>query len=71
MPVTLACLDEPTVGLDVLAKERIRGFVAELNRRSGTTVVLTTHDLDDVEELCRRIVLIDHGEVASTATWRS
>ncbi|MFE4539035.1 ATP-binding cassette domain-containing protein [Streptomyces scopuliridis] len=57
-------LDEPTVGLDVVAKERIRGFVAELNRQSGTTVVLTTHDLDDVEELCDRIVLIDHGKVA-------
>ncbi|MFJ9031653.1 ATP-binding cassette domain-containing protein [Streptomyces sp. NPDC102274] len=57
-------LDEPTVGLDVVAKERIRGFVAELNRESGTTVVLTTHDLDDVEELCKRIVLIDRGKVA-------
>ncbi|MGW6775559.1 ABC transporter ATP-binding protein [Streptomyces sp. NPDC055037] len=57
-------LDEPTVGLDVVAKERIRAFVAELNRESGTTVVLTTHDLDDVEELCQRIVLIDHGKVA-------
>ncbi|MFF8982478.1 ATP-binding cassette domain-containing protein [Streptomyces globisporus] len=57
-------LDEPTVGLDVIAKERIRTFVGELNRASGTTVVLTTHDLDDVEELCDRIILIDHGRVA-------
>ncbi|MET7871673.1 ABC transporter ATP-binding protein [Streptomyces cyaneofuscatus] len=57
-------LDEPTVGLDVIAKERIRTFVGELNRTSGTTVVLTTHDLDDVEELCDRIILIDHGKVA-------
>ncbi|MDJ1638842.1 ABC transporter ATP-binding protein [Streptomyces pakalii] len=57
-------LDEPTVGLDVIAKERIRTFVGELNRASGTTVVLTTHDLDDVEELCDRIILIDHGKVA-------
>ncbi|MFD3975265.1 ATP-binding cassette domain-containing protein [Streptomyces cyaneofuscatus] len=57
-------LDEPTVGLDVIAKERIRTFVGELNRESGTTVVLTTHDLDDVEELCDRIILIDHGKVA-------
>ncbi|MBM9618178.1 ATP-binding cassette domain-containing protein [Streptomyces zhihengii] len=57
-------LDEPTVGLDVVAKERIRAFVGELNRASGTTVVLTTHDLDDVEELCDRIILIDHGKVA-------
>jgi len=56
-------LDEPTIGLDVVAKERMRTFVAELNREEGTTVILTTHDLDDVERLCRRIVLIDHGTV--------
>lgn len=56
-------LDEPTIGLDVIAKERIRAFIADLNRQAGTTVVLTTHDLDDVERLCRRIVLIDHGRV--------
>jgi ABC-2 type transport system ATP-binding protein len=56
-------LDEPTIGLDVVAKERIREFVIELNRTSGTTVILTTHDLDDVERLCDRIILIDHGRV--------
>ncbi|WP_461010750.1 ABC transporter ATP-binding protein [Streptomyces capparidis] len=56
-------LDEPTVGLDVVAKDRIRRFVAELNRTSGTTVILTTHDLDDVEQLCERIVMIDRGKV--------
>jgi ABC-2 type transport system ATP-binding protein len=56
-------LDEPTVGLDVLAKERIRGFVQELNRTNRTTVVLTTHDMSDVERLCRRVVVIDHGRV--------
>jgi ABC-2 type transport system ATP-binding protein len=54
-------LDEPTIGLDVVAKESIRTFVAEINRERGTTVILTTHDLADVERLCRRIVLIDHG----------
>ncbi|GAB2794045.1 ATP-binding cassette domain-containing protein [Amycolatopsis magusensis] len=56
-------LDEPTVGLDVVARDRIRGFIAELNRERGTTVVLTTHDLDEVERLCDRIVLIDQGRV--------
>jgi ABC-2 type transport system ATP-binding protein len=56
-------LDEPTIGLDVVAKERIREFIATLNAGEGTTVVLTTHDLDDVERLCRRIILIDDGRV--------
>ncbi len=57
-------LDEPTVGVDVLAKERIRSFVAEMNRDVGTTVVLTTHDLHDVERLCRRLILIEQGRIA-------
>jgi ABC-2 type transport system ATP-binding protein len=56
-------LDEPTVGLDVVAKERIRAFIADINHERGATVVLTTHDLADVERLCRRIILIDHGRV--------
>jgi ABC-2 type transport system ATP-binding protein len=56
-------LDEPTIGLDVVAKEAIRTFIAEVNGQFGTTVILTTHDLADVERLCRRIVLIDHGTV--------
>jgi len=54
-------LDEPTIGLDVVAKEAIREFIARLNRERGTTFILTTHDLADVERLCRRIVLIDRG----------
>jgi ABC-2 type transport system ATP-binding protein len=54
-------LDEPTIGLDVVAKEAIRTFIADINRERGTTIILTTHDLADVERLCRRIVLIDHG----------
>ena len=57
-------LDEPTVGLDVLAKERIRSFIVEMNRTRGTTVLLTTHDLKDVELLCRRIVLVEGAAVA-------
>lgn len=56
-------LDEPTIGLDVVAKERIRDFIERLNRDSDTTVILTTHDLADVERLCRRLILIDHGRV--------
>ncbi len=56
-------LDEPTVGLDVLAKERIRGFIETMNRERHTTVLLTTHDLGDVERLCRRIILIDQGKL--------
>ena len=54
-------LDEPTIGLDVVAKEAIREFIARINVERGTTIILTTHDLADVERLCRRIVLIDRG----------
>jgi len=56
-------LDEPTIGLDVVAKERIRQFLAHINRERGVTVILTTHDLQDIERLCARVVLIDHGRV--------
>lgn len=56
-------LDEPTVGLDVVAKERIRSFIEEINADRRTTVLLTTHDLGDVERLCNRLVIIDHGKV--------
>jgi len=56
-------LDEPTIGLDVVAKEAIRGFIGRVNRERGTTVILTTHDLADVERLSRRIILIDEGRV--------
>jgi len=56
-------LDEPTIGLDVVAKEAIRTFIADINRERGTTFILTTHDLADVERLCRRIVLIDRGKL--------
>jgi ABC-2 type transport system ATP-binding protein len=54
-------LDEPTIGLDVVAKESIRQFIARVNRDRGTTFILTTHDLADIEKLCERIILIDHG----------
>lgn len=57
-------LDEPTIGLDVVSKAAVREFLAEVNRESGTTILLTTHDLDDVERLCRRIMVIDRGRLA-------
>ncbi len=56
-------LDEPTIGLDALAKEAIRTFIERVNRDRGTTVILTTHDLVDVERLAKRIVLIDTGRI--------
>ncbi len=56
-------LDEPTVGLDVVTKERLRGFLSELNREDGITVLLTTHDMQDIEALCRRVVVIDQGRI--------
>jgi ABC-2 type transport system ATP-binding protein len=61
-------LDEPTIGLDLVSKEAVRRFLADLNRRRGTTVLLTTHDLADVERLCQRLVVIDHGRVIEDAT---
>jgi ABC-2 type transport system ATP-binding protein len=59
----LLFLDEPTIGLDVVAKDHIRHFLRAINQRYHTTVLLTTHDLDDIEELCRRIMIIDHGRL--------
>ena len=59
----LLFLDEPTIGLDVVAKERIRQFIQHINAERGTTVLLTTHDLADVERLCRRVMIIDHGKL--------
>ena len=59
----LLFLDEPTIGLDVVAKERIRRFIRHINRERGTTIVLTTHDLSDVERLCKRVLIIDHGHL--------
>jgi ABC-2 type transport system ATP-binding protein len=59
----LLFLDEPTIGLDVVAKDRIREFLKEINRLERTTVLLTTHDLSDIEELSRRIMIIDRGKI--------
>lgn len=56
-------LDEPTIGLDVTLKERIRGFICEMNRELGTTVILTTHDLSDIERLAHRVLILDRGRL--------
>ena len=56
-------LDEPTIGLDVVSKVRVREFLRDLNADRGTTVLLTTHDLTDIEQLCRRVMVIDHGRL--------
>jgi ABC-2 type transport system ATP-binding protein len=56
-------LDEPTIGLDVVAKEAVREFLRTARDRLGLTVILTTHDLGDIEQLCKRIIIIDHGKV--------
>ena len=56
-------LDEPTIGLDILVKENIRKFIKDINKEKNTTVILTTHDLKDIEEVCDRIILIDKGTI--------
>ncbi len=55
-------LDEPTIGLDVVVKDNIRKAISKINQEEGTTVILTTHDLEDISSLCKRIVMIDHGK---------
>ena len=55
-------LDEPTIGLDVVVKDNIRKAIAEINKNEKTTIILTTHDLSDIELLCKRIVMIDKGK---------
>ena len=59
----LLFLDEPTIGLDIVAKRQIREFILRLNRDYGTTVILTSHDMKDIEEICGRIILIDKGVI--------
>ncbi|WP_040949576.1 ABC transporter ATP-binding protein [Gorillibacterium massiliense] len=61
-------LDEPTIGLDVTAKNRIRGFLQTLNQDFGKTILLTTHDMDDIERLCSRVMVIQNGELSFDGT---
>lgn len=60
---SLLFLDEPTIGLDVLVKENIRQFLREINQRYATTILLTTHDISDIEALCSRVVMLDEGKI--------
>ncbi|POM22978.1 Daunorubicin/doxorubicin resistance ATP-binding protein DrrA [Actinomadura rubteroloni] len=60
----LLVLDEPTIGLDVVSKATVRAFLERLNTERGTTILLTTHDLGDIERLCRRVMIVDHGRLA-------
>lgn len=64
----LLVLDEPTIGLDVLSKERLRGFLVEERAAHGTSLLLTTHDMDDVQRLTERILVVDHGQMAYDGT---
>jgi ABC-2 type transport system ATP-binding protein len=56
-------LDEPTIGLDVSVKSKIRNFIKEMNQQEQSTVILTTHDMQDIEEICKRIIIIDEGKI--------
>jgi len=56
-------LDEPTIGLDILAKEQIQHFLLQLNKREEVTIILTTHNVDDIEKLCERVIFIDNGSI--------
>ncbi len=56
-------LDEPTIGLDVVSQQRVREFLRRVNRERGTTILLTSHYMDDIQELCPRVLVIDHGQL--------
>ncbi|MBI4015886.1 MAG: ATP-binding cassette domain-containing protein [Candidatus Aenigmarchaeota archaeon] len=58
----LVFLDEPTIGLDLIAKENVRDFLIKINRENKTTIILTTHDMGDIEELCDRVAIVDIGK---------
>ena len=59
----IVLLDEPSIGLDVIAKDRMRDFIKEQNKKHKTTFIVTTHDMGDIEKLCKRIIIIDKGTI--------
>lgn len=61
-------LDEPTIGIDILAKERIRNFIRHINGEKHTTIILTTHDISDLEALCQKMIVINHGRIIFDGT---
>jgi len=67
----LLFLDEPTIGLDVLVKLKIRDFLKEINEKYNTTILLTTHDLSDIEALCERVIMLDEGKIIYDGALRS
>lgn len=60
---SIVFLDEPTIGLDIVVKSEIRDFLKDMNREHGTTILLTTHDLQDIEALCSRVIMLDDGRI--------
>ncbi len=58
-------LDEPTIGLDMIAKQKLRDVINQINRDSGTTILLTSHDIGDVEHVCDRVIIVNHGKIVS------
>ncbi|WP_025691564.1 ABC transporter ATP-binding protein [Paenibacillus zanthoxyli] len=60
---SIVFLDEPTIGLDIVVKSEIRSFLKDMNREHGTTILLTTHDLQDIEALCSRVIMLDDGRI--------
>ena len=56
-------LDEPTIGLDIVVKEKVRKAILEIHKKTNTTIFLTSHDLGDIEKICKRIIIIDKGRI--------
>lgn len=65
---SIVYLDEPTIGLDVPAKHRMREFISEINEKKKATILLTTHDMQEIEDLCKRVVIVNHGKIIYEGT---